>query len=227
MTDDNTTDLNEKLKTDGATMSKAELKAAADAILAESGESVEAMDTIPDIDADMAAGEDEGFDPMLIMQQEVALRDAEIESLKEKMLLVQADMENLRRRTQREIADAKSYAVSSFARDMLDVSDNLGRAMGAVPEEEADNTAVKTLVEGVEMTDRAMMSAMERHGVKRLDPKGEKFDPNFHQAMFEVPNPDVPNNSVVEVVQTGYSIGERVLRPAMVGVAKGGPKFEA
>ena len=82
----------------------------------------------------------------------------------------------------------------------------------------------KALIEGVDITERAMLVALERHGVKKLYPEGEKFDPNFHQAMFEVPNPDVPANTVVQVVQPGYSIGERVLRPAMVGVAKGGPK---
>ncbi|MEM1366259.1 MAG: nucleotide exchange factor GrpE [Pseudomonadota bacterium] len=183
-------------------------------------------------DEDLDTGPDERdkskpTDPLLLLRQEITLKDAEIESLKEKLLLLQADMENLRRRTQREVGDAKAYAVSNFARDMLEVSDNLSRAVSAVPEEEAENDAVKSLVEGVQMTDRAMISAMERHGVKRLEPKGEKFDPNFHQAMFELPNTEVPHNSVVEVVQTGYSIGNRVLRPAMVGVAKGGPKFEA
>ncbi|MEO0495861.1 MAG: nucleotide exchange factor GrpE [Pseudomonadota bacterium] len=219
-------------------MSRAELKRAADEILAEEGRSVdgfddpEAMDPDDFYDEDLDTGPDERdkskpTDPLLLLRQEITLKDAEIESLKEKLLLLQADMENLRRRTQREVADGKTYAVSNFARDMLEVSDNLSRAVSAVPDEEAENAAVKSLVEGVQMTDRAMISVMERHGVKRLDPKGEKFDPNFHQAMFEVPNTEVPHNSVVEVVQTGYSIGSRVLRPAMVGVAKGGPKFEA
>ncbi|MEO0635229.1 MAG: nucleotide exchange factor GrpE [Pseudomonadota bacterium] len=218
-------------------MSRAELKRAADEILAEEGRSVDGFDDPealePDdlYDEDLDTGPDERdkskADPMLLLRQEITLKDAEIESLKEQLLRLQADMENLRRRTQREVSDAKAYAVSNFARDMLEVSDNLGRAVGAVPEEEAENAAVKALVEGVEMTDRSMISAMERHGVKRLEPKGEKFDPNFHQAMFEMPNTEVPHNSVVEVVQTGYSIGSRVLRPAMVGVAKGGPKFEA
>jgi molecular chaperone GrpE len=124
------------------------------------------------------------------------------------------------------VHDARTYAVANFARDMLSVSDNLRRALDAIPAEAkaAGDAGFKALIDGVEITERAMLSALERHGVKKLEPEGEKFDPNFHQAMFEVPNPDVPANTVVQVVQPGYSIGERVLRPAMVGVAKGGPK---
>lgn len=151
---------------------------------------------------------------------------AENEELKDRALRLAADMENLRRRTQREVADARSYAVTAFARDMLGVSDNLRRALEAIPADAlADgDTGLKALAEGVEMTERTMLATLERHGVKKLEPHGEKFDPNFHQAMFEVPNPEVPNNTVVQVVQSGYSIGDRVLRPAMVGVSKGGPK---
>ena len=150
----------------------------------------------------------------------------ENEELKDRALRAAAEMENLRRRTQRDVQDAKAYAIANFARDMLQVSDNLGRALDAIPAEAKDSgdAGFKALIEGVDITERAMLSALERHGVKKLDPQGEKFDPHFHQAMFEVPNPDVPNNSVIQVVQTGYVIGERVLRPAMVGVAKGGPK---
>jgi molecular chaperone GrpE len=150
----------------------------------------------------------------------------ENEELKDRALRAAADMENLRRRTARELHDARAYAMANFARDMLSVSDNLRRALDAIPEEaeSAGDAGFKALIEGVELTERAMLSALERHGVKKLSPEGEKFDPNFHQAMFEVPNPDVPANTVVQVVQPGYSIGERVLRPAMVGVAKGGPK---
>lgn len=160
--------------------------------------------------------------------EEIAAIQAENADMKDRLLRLAADMENLRRRTQREVNDAKSYAVANFARDMLGVSDNLRRAIEAVTEEQregADET-LKNLIEGVEITEKSMLSTLERHGVKKLEPEGEKFDPNFHQAMFEVPNPEVPNNTVVQIVQAGYSIGERVLRPAMVGVAKGGPKPE-
>jgi molecular chaperone GrpE len=137
-------------------------------------------------------------------------------------------MENLRKRTQRDVQDARTYAVTNFARDMLSVSDNLRRAIDTIPPEmlEAD-ASLKSLAEGVEMTERAMLQALERHGVTKLEPEGQKFDPNFHQAMFEVPNPDLPNNTVVQVVQAGFAIGDRVLRPAMVGVSKGGPKAAA
>jgi molecular chaperone GrpE len=150
----------------------------------------------------------------------------ENEDLKDRAMRAAAEMENLRRRTAREIQDARAYAVANFARDMLSVSDNLRRALEAIPAETRAtvDAGLSALVEGVEMTERSMLSTLERHGVKKLDPEGEKFDPHFHQAMFEVPNPQVPANTVVQVVQPGYSIGERVLRPAMVGVAKGGPK---
>ena len=153
----------------------------------------------------------------------------ENEELKDRALRVAAEMENLRRRTARDVHDARTYAVANFARDMLSVSDNLRRALDAIPAEAkaSGDAGFKALIEGVDLTERAMLSALERHGVKKLAPEGEKFDPNFHQAMFEVPNPDVPANTVVQVVQPGYSIGERVLRPAMVGVAKGGPKLVA
>ena len=154
---------------------------------------------------------------------------AENSDLRDKYLRLAAEMDNLRRRTERDVKDAKSYSVAGFARDMLAVSDNLRRALDAIPAEAraAGEAGLNALIEGVEMTERSMLSALERHGVKKLEPEGQKFDPNFHQAMFEVPNPNVPNNTVVQVVQAGYTIGDRVLRPAMVGVAKGGPKAPA
>lgn len=157
-----------------------------------------------------------------------ALR-AENADLRDRFLRMAAEMENLRRRTERDVKDAKSYSVASFARDMLAVSDNLRRALDAVPSDEraaADQT-LTTLLEGVDLTERAMLSALERHGIKKIDAEGEKFDPNFHQAMFEIPNQEVPSNTVLQVVQAGFTIGDRVLRPAMVGVSKGGPKVEA
>lgn len=156
----------------------------------------------------------------------VEVLKAEISDLRDQRLRMAAEMENLRRRTAREIKDAKTFAISGFARDMLQVSDNLQRALSAVPEqgETTDDNGLKTLVEGVELTERAMLSTLERHGVRKLEPMNQKFDPNFHQAMYEVPNAEVPNNTVLDVVQPGYVIGDRMLRPAMVGVSKGGPK---
>lgn len=150
----------------------------------------------------------------------------ENEELKDKALRLAAEMENLRRRTARDVHDARAYAIANFARDMLTVSDNLQRALAAVPAEakEKGEAGFSALLEGVEMTERSMLASLERHGVKKIEPEGERFDPNFHQAMFEIPNPDLPANTVVQVVQTGYVIGERMLRPAMVGVSKGGPR---
>jgi len=159
----------------------------------------------------------------------IELLKAENNELKDKFLRLAAEMDNLRRRTEREVKDAKAYSTSAFARDMLSVSDNLRRALDAIPAEAraAGEAGFTALVEGVEMTERAMLGALERHGVKKIEPTGQKFDPNFHQAMFEVPNPEIPANTVIQVVQDGYTIGDRVLRPAMVGVSKGGPKAEA
>jgi molecular chaperone GrpE len=151
---------------------------------------------------------------------------AENADLRDKYLRLAAEMDNLRRRTERDIKDAKSYSIAGFARDMLAVSDNLRRGLEAIPAEarEAGEAGLVALIEGVEMTERSMLAALERHGVRKLEPIGEKFDPHFHQAMFEVPNAEVPHGTVLQVVQDGYVIGERVLRPAMVGVSKGGPK---
>ncbi|GJD99663.1 nucleotide exchange factor GrpE [Methylobacterium isbiliense] len=156
----------------------------------------------------------------------VAALEAEKRDLKDKLLRTLADMENLRRRTEREVADARTYAVTNFARDMLNVADNVRRALDSVPAESraAAEGSLKALVDGIELTERDLVKTLERHGVRPVEPQGQRFDPNLHQAMFEVPNPDVASGTVVQVVQTGYVIGERVLRPALVGVAKGGPK---
>jgi molecular chaperone GrpE len=146
--------------------------------------------------------------------------------LKDRLLRTLAEMENLRKRTAREVTDARVYGVASFARDLLGVADNMRRALEAVTPamRESAEPGVKAFIEGVELTERELEKALEKSGVRRFDPRGEKFDPNFHQAMFEVPNASVPAGSIVEVVQPGYKIGERVLRPALVGVSKGGQK---
>jgi molecular chaperone GrpE len=159
----------------------------------------------------------------------IAVLEAEKADLKDKLLRLMADMENLRRRTEREMADARTYAVANFARDMLNVADNVRRAIESVPEEAKASAegAFKGLLDGIDLTERDLLKTLERHGVKKLDPQGQKFDPNVHQAMFEIPNAEVPNGTVLQVVQSGYVIGERVLRPALVGVSKGGPKAAA
>jgi molecular chaperone GrpE len=145
---------------------------------------------------------------------------------RDKMLRTLAEMENLRKRTAREVADARMYGITGFARDVLEIADNLQRALDAVPAEARASAepGLAALIEGVELTERSLHNTLEKYGVKRLDPAGSKFDPNFHQAMYEVPDASVPAGTVVQVVQTGYTIGERVLRPALVGVSKGGAK---
>ena len=150
----------------------------------------------------------------------------EVAEARDKMLRTLAEMENLRQRTRREVADAKTYGITGFARDVLDIADNLQRALDAVPAEAraAADPGLKALIEGVELTERSLLNALEKNGVKKFDPMGQKFDPNFQQAMYEVPDPSVPSGTVVQVVQAGFTIGERVLRPALVGVSKGGAK---
>ncbi|MGH1592080.1 nucleotide exchange factor GrpE [Methylobacterium phyllosphaerae] len=181
-----------------------------------------AQDSAP---ADLGAGS-ASVDPVA---EALALLTAERDELKDRMLRTLAEMENLRRRTEREVADARAYAVTNFARDVLNVADNIRRALDSVPADakaSADG-ALKGLIDGIELTERDLGKTLERHGVKIVEPQGQRFDPNRHQAMFEVPNAEVPAGTVVQVVQAGYVIGERVLRPALVGVAKGGPKAAA
>ena len=161
-------------------------------------------------------------DPFAVVEK----LNAENAELKDRVLRALADAENMRRRSEKEASDARTYAVTSFARDLLSVVDNLERALGSLTEEQraGADAVLKSLIEGVELTARDMASVLGRHGVKRLDPKGEKFDPNFHQAMFEAPDESVPSGAVSQVMQSGWKIGERVLRPALVGVSKGAPK---
>jgi molecular chaperone GrpE len=147
--------------------------------------------------------------------------EAELADAKDKLLRALAETENQRRRAQREREDASKYAAANFAKDMLDVADNLRRAIGSIDPAALQDERAKALVEGVAATERALLAALERHGIKRIEPEiGERFDPNFHEAMFEVPNTGKPGGSIVQVVQAGYRMHDRLLRPAMVGVAK-------
>ena len=150
----------------------------------------------------------------------------EAAELKDRLLRTLAEMENLRRRTEREVADARAYGISAFARDLLAVADNMRRALDAFGAEphEAPDAGTKALLEGIELTERELLKALEKHGVRKLEPEGAKFDPHRHQAMYEVPDESIPAGTVVQVVQPGYTIGERVLRPALVAVSRGGPK---
>jgi molecular chaperone GrpE len=165
------------------------------------------------------AAESPPEDPTAALARETA-------ELRDKLLRALAEMENLRRRTEREVADARLYGITSFARDILTVADNMHRAMHALDEElrEKADAGIKALLDGVELTERELLNVLEKHGVKKLDPAGQKFDPNLHQAMYEVPDSNVPPGTVAQVIQAGYVIGDRVLRPALVAVAKGEPK---
>jgi molecular chaperone GrpE len=152
--------------------------------------------------------------------------DRELADTRDRLLRTLADMENMRKRTEREVADARAYGISAFARDILGVADNMHRAMQALDDElraKADEQ-IKALLDGVELTERELMNVLDKHGVRRIDPLKQKFDPNRHQAMFEVEDASVPSGTVVQVMQAGYLIGERVLRPALVAVSKGGAK---
>jgi molecular chaperone GrpE len=160
-------------------------------------------------------------DPSLLVDETAELKD--------KLLRTLADMENLRKRTEREVADARQYGIAGFARDVLGVADNLRRALGTItPEVRAvADASFVAFIEGVELTERELVKSLEKHGIRKIEPLNEKFDPNLHDAMYEVPDPSVPAGTVVQVIQPGYVISERILRPAMVAVSKGGPKMAA
>ena len=164
-----------------------------------------------------------------------ALEDASAEpsheedaaDLKDKLLRALADLENTRRRSQREVADARKYAASGLAKELLNVSDNLRRALETVTDEMREgDEGVKNLVLGLEMVEKEMISAFERQGINRLNPLGEPFDHNFHQAMYKKEDTAYPAGVVAEVMQAGYVMHDRLLRPAMVAVSKGGAVSE-
>jgi molecular chaperone GrpE len=156
----------------------------------------------------------------------VAALTKEVADLKDKHLRALAEMENLRRRTEREIVDGRLYGIAGFARDVLGIADNMRRALEAAGSDlrQKADAGVAALLDGVELTERELLKMLEKHGIRKFEPLGEKFDPNLHQAMYEVPEPGVPAGTVVQVIQAGYKIGERILRPAMVAVSKGGPR---
>ena len=159
--------------------------------------------------------------------ERLATIEAELADTKDRMLRALAETENVRRRLQRERDDARRYAVADFAKDLLSPVDNLRRALDAMPESEVTDPRTKSLRDGVAAIERELLAALERHGLQRIDPKGERFDHNFHQAIFEAERPDLPAGTVVEVLQPGYVLHDRLLRPAMVGVAKGGAKSDS
>lgn len=147
-------------------------------------------------------------------------RDAEIAELKDRLLRAAAETENVRRRLEREKQDATAYAVTGFARDLLGVVDNLRRALDAIPADAREQEAVKTVVTGVEMTERELSNTLQRHGVTRIEAQGQKLDPNRHQAMIEVEHDEAEPGTIVQELQAGYMLKDRLLRPALVSVAK-------
>ncbi|MCX8506826.1 MAG: nucleotide exchange factor GrpE [Alphaproteobacteria bacterium] len=156
----------------------------------------------------------------------VAELESELASHKDQLLRQLAETENARRRAEREREDAMRYGVSALAKDLVVVADNLRRALDAAPESEVMDEKLKNLRIGVAATERELLAAFEKRGITRIDPLGEIFDPNFHEAAFEMPDPSKPQGTVIQVLQPGYLIFDRLLRPAMVGVAKGGARVD-
>jgi molecular chaperone GrpE len=172
-----------------------------------------------------AQPQDAGPEGAKSLQAVVAALQAEVGDLKDKWLRAHAEMENLRKRAEREREEAARYAITKLARDIVGVGDNFQRAIDAVPAAAAEtDPALRSFLDGVTMTERELLNALDRHGIKRLQPMNEPFNPHLHEAVRQVPRSDVPEGTIVEVYQAGYTIAERVLRPAMVGVAQGGPK---
>ena len=150
---------------------------------------------------------------------------AEAADLKDRLLRAHAEMENMRKRTEREKEEIAKYAVTRLARDVVTVGDNFQRAIDAVPAGAAEqDPALKSFLDGVTMTERELLNVLERHGIRRIQPVNEPFNPHLHQAVMEIPRTDVPAGTIVQLFQAGFTIEDRVLRPAMVAVAKGGPK---
>lgn len=175
-----------------------------------------------DVNAQETPEEDAPQEEYRDESEQLALAAAEVVEIKDKLLRAVAENENYRRRAERERTDAANYAITSFARDLLSVGDNLRRALDHIPADAELGENAKNLVDGIEMTERELLNLLERHNIKKIDPKGEKFDHNFHQAMFETPGTGEPDGTIIQVLQVGYVIKDRLLRPAMVGVAKGG-----
>lgn len=185
------------------------------------------MSADPISPADHAAPQPDPIAAAQALAERVSVLERENADYKDRLLRALAEMENLRRRSEREMQDARAYAVTKFAGDMIGTADNLRRALESLPKvegvESEERAALKPLIEGVELTERELLKSLEKHGVKKREPVGEKFDPHKDQAVFEIPDESVVSGTVLQVMQSGFMIGERVLRPSMVGVSRGGP----
>jgi len=197
--------------------SKVQRKSSDLSIPVEAPEAVTVADHPKNIEAGRSTNSQSGDDAIAKLQAENA-------DLKDRLLRALAEVENVRRRAEKDVKDTRQYAVAKFASDILSVADNMERALASIPAElRMGQGAIKTLVEGIELTEREMLNVLEKHGIRKLIPIGERFDPNFHEALFEVPDASVPHGTVSKVVEPGYSIGSRPLRPAKVGTTRGGP----
>jgi molecular chaperone GrpE len=174
--------------------------------------------------ADEGEAPDEPEPAELSVEERIGALEAELAEHKDQLLRALAETENVRRRAQREREDGLKYAVAGFAKELLSVADNLRRALNSLPEAEAKDERTRGLITGVEATERELLSVFERHGLRRIDPDGERFDHNLHQAVFEAERAGKPGGTIIEVLQPGYVMHDRLLRPAMVGVAKEPPK---
>jgi molecular chaperone GrpE len=174
---------------------------------------------------DPAAAPGEGQEGSRTVHDVIAALQAEVADLKDKYLRAHAEIENVRKRAEREKEDTAKFAIAKLARDIVNVGDNFQRAIDAVPAGAAEqDPALKSFLEGVTLTERELLNALERHGIKRIQPVNEPFNPHLHQAVMEIAREDLPAGTIVQVFQAGYTIEDRVLRPAMVSVAKGGAK---
>lgn len=178
-------------------------------------------ETAPEPSAGAAAEGDESpwmLDPV----DRIAELEEELAGVRDQFLRFMAEAENVRKRSERQLAEAHKYGVANFARAVLTVADDLSRALAAVPADQRDGDGLlQTLLGGVEAVERELVKAFEAHNIERIDPVGEPFDPNFHEAMYEVPDSEYPSGTVAQVIQPGYRLHDRLLRPARVGVAKG------
>lgn len=182
---------------------------------------VKSQKPIPDDILQQASEAVSATDQLSLKDERIAALEAEVAGLKDNLLRAYAEVENIRRRASLDVEDARNYAVTSFARDLINVLENLHRAEDSIPQDQlASNPSLKNIYDGVEMTKKELLNIFDRQGIRRIDPKGEPYDHNFHQAMMQVEDAGVAPNTVVQVLQAGYVIKDRLLRPALVTVSK-------
>ncbi len=191
-----------------------------------SNEPEQTPEETPDINPETQADQGEaasGASPVDLAAARIKTLEAEVVAANDKMMRALADAENTRRRSVKDREDAGKYAVTSFAKDLLDFSDNFHRALAAIPQEMHDDPRIASIIDGLEAMDSNLLKTFERHGIKKIEPLDETFNPNYHEVMFETPIPGKAGGIVIQVVEAGYVIADRLLRAAKVGISKGGP----